>query len=104
MRIDMFVYNRCTTDARVLKEAKTLTEAGHRVRIVAVLDATTEAEEERDGFRIVRIDRNPVHYRLLRVLRIAAGVGQRRLAALEQRGAGPGAKRAAGVARLALAP
>lgn len=66
MRIDMFVYNRCTTDARVLKEARTLAAAGHRVRVVAVLDATTEPREQRDGFRIVRIDRDPIHYRLLR--------------------------------------
>lgn len=77
MRIDMFVYNRCTTDARVLKEARTLAETGHRVRIVAVLDATTEPEEERDGFRIVRIDRDPIHYRLLRAARIIIGIARR---------------------------
>ena len=75
----MFVYNRCTADARVLKEARTLTEAGHRVRIVAVLDSETPAEEEREGFRIVRIDRNPVHYRLLRGMKIGVGVARRRL-------------------------
>jgi glycosyltransferase involved in cell wall biosynthesis len=69
MRIDMFVYNRCTTDARVLKEAGSLAAAGHDVRIVAVLDDTTETAERRDGFRIVRIDRNPIHYRALRLLR-----------------------------------
>jgi len=77
MRIDMFVYNRCTTDTRVLKEAQTLTEAGHRVRIVAVLDATTEPAEERHGFRIVRIDRNPIHYRVLRGVRVAVGIVRR---------------------------
>ena len=65
----MFVYNRCTTDARVLKEATSLVGAGHSVRIVAVLDPTTEPVEERDGFRIVRIDRNPIHYRILGTLR-----------------------------------
>lgn len=65
----MFVYNRCTTDARVLKEAGSLTAAGHGVRIVAVLDATTAPFEDREGFRIVRIDRDPVHYRLLRGMR-----------------------------------
>lgn len=74
MRIDMFVYNRCTTDARVLKEATTLTAAGHDVRIVAVLDATTERYEERDGFRIVRIERNPIDYRVLRAVRARGGV------------------------------
>jgi glycosyltransferase involved in cell wall biosynthesis len=84
MRIDMFVYNRCTTDARVLKEARTLAEAGHRVRIVAVLDATTEPLEECDGFRIVRIDRDPVHYRVLRFTR-ALGRRRRRLVATGKR-------------------
>ena len=103
MRIDMFVYNRCTTDARVLKEARTLTEAGHRVRIVAVLDTTTETLEERDGFRIVRIDRDPLHYRALRALRIASGAWRRPLP-LGSRRPGPGPSRARAVARLALAP
>jgi glycosyltransferase involved in cell wall biosynthesis len=85
MRIDMFVYNRCTTDARVLKEAKTLAEAGHEVRIVAVLDQTTAPEEERDGFRIVRIDRNPIHYRVLRAGRAAGRLWQRPAAAMTER-------------------
>jgi glycosyltransferase involved in cell wall biosynthesis len=84
MRIDMFVYNRCTSDARVLKEAATLSEAGHRVRIVAVLDATTEPVEDRDGFRIVRIDRNPLHYRALRAARTAGRIWRRPLAAMTQ--------------------
>jgi glycosyltransferase involved in cell wall biosynthesis len=84
MRIDMFVYNRCTTDARVLKEARTLTEAGHRIRIVAVLDTTTEPLEERDGFRIVRIARNPLHYRALRAARIGGRLWRRPLAMLNR--------------------
>lgn len=75
----MFVYNRCTTDARVLKEARTLAAAGHGVRVIAVLDETTEPREERDGFRIVRIDRNPLHYRLLRALRTSVGILRRNL-------------------------
>jgi glycosyltransferase involved in cell wall biosynthesis len=79
VRIDMFVYNRCTTDARVLKEARTLAAAGHGVRIVAVLDQTTAAREELDGFRIVRIDRNPIHYRALRAMKAGVGMARRRL-------------------------
>lgn len=90
MRIDMFVYNRCTTDARVLKEAKTLAEGGHEVRIVAVLDRTTEPEEERDGFRIVRIDRDPIHYRVLRAGRAAGRLGRRPEAAVTERRASTG--------------
>jgi glycosyltransferase involved in cell wall biosynthesis len=65
-RICMFVYNNCTTDARVLKEARVLAEAGMQVTVVAVLDQTTQPHERRDGFDIVRIDRNPPHYPLLR--------------------------------------
>jgi len=62
----MFVYNRCTSDARVLKEAATLRRAGHEVQIVAVLDATTvPLQTLADGTRIVRIDRRPLHYRLV---------------------------------------
>jgi len=56
MKVWMFVYNNCRHDARVLKEAKTLTEAGHHVRIIAVLDEDTEPCEERDGFTILRVD------------------------------------------------
>jgi len=100
MRIDMFVYNRCTSDPRVLKEARSLTEAGHRVRIVAVLDATTERAEEREGFRIVRIDRRPLHYRALRALRVVGGILSRRVGTSPSGQAG--GERAA--RRLLLAP
>ncbi len=101
VRIDMFVYNRCTTDARVLKEARTLAAAGHRVRVVAVLDATTEPREERDGFQIVRIDRDPIHYRLLRAVRTGGRLWRRPVAAAQREGA---AARRAGAAGLLLAP
>lgn len=61
----MFVYNRCTTDARVLREAASLRHAGHEVTIFAVLDADTEPYERlADGTEIVRINRRPLHYRL----------------------------------------
>lgn len=80
----MFVYNRCTTDVRVLREAATLRGAGHEVTIFAVLDATTQPAEVRpDGTRIRRIDRRPLHYRLVwfvRGRRRAARLGSRRAA------------------------
>lgn len=66
LRVCMFVYNNCAHDPRVLKEAGSLTAAGHSVQIVAVLDKLTVPHEERDGFAIVRIARDPPHYRLLR--------------------------------------
>ena len=56
MKVCMFVCNNCRHDARVLKEAKTLAEAGHDVRIIAVLDEDTEPYEERDGFTILRVN------------------------------------------------
>ena len=68
-RVCMFVYNNCAQDPRVLKEARSLTRAGHTVQIVAVLDKLTVPEEEREGFTIVRIARDPPHYKLLRLSR-----------------------------------
>lgn len=62
----MFVYNTCRADARVLKSAATLAATGHKVRIVAVLDPTTDAYERRGEFEILRIARDPLHYRILR--------------------------------------
>jgi len=69
LKVCMFVYNNCKHDARVLKEAKTLAQAGYDVRIIAVLDKMTKPYEERDGFRIIRIERDPLHYRILRRIR-----------------------------------
>ncbi len=65
-RVCMFVYNNCLSDQRVRKEARTVAQAGYRVTIVAVLDKRSVPVEEDPDFTIVRIDRNPVHYRLLR--------------------------------------
>ena len=66
MKVCMFVYNSCKHDARVLKEAQTLAKAGYDVRIIAVLSDDTRPYEERDGFRIIRVIKDPVHYRILR--------------------------------------
>ncbi len=57
-RIVMFVFNDCTTDARVLREAASLTRAGHTVTIMARprdVASTKVERERRDGFEIVRI-------------------------------------------------
>ena len=59
MKVCIFVYNNCQHDARVLKEAKTLTESGYDVTIIAVLDKDTHPYEERDGFSILRVDTSP---------------------------------------------
>src|SRR4029450_8676556 len=58
MRIVMFVRNDVTVDARVLKEAATLTDAGHDVTIVGTSrpDGRPGVErEQRDGITIVRV-------------------------------------------------
>ena len=57
-RIVMFVFNDCTTDARVLREAESLAAIGHQVTIMARprdLNATTIERERRNGFEIVRV-------------------------------------------------
>lgn len=81
LRVCMLVYNNCAADPRVLKEAASLIAEGHTVDVVAVLDRTTAPTEERDRIRITRIDRNPVHYRLLGHSRRARASARRALAA-----------------------
>ncbi|HET6495184.1 MAG TPA: glycosyltransferase family 4 protein [Thermoleophilia bacterium] len=55
----MFVYNNMLHDARVRKEARTLTEAGYQVTVVAIHEPGRTLREERvDGFRIVRQSRS----------------------------------------------
>ena len=68
-RVVMFVFNDCRTDSRVLREASSLTAAGHDVTIIArpTDPASTVGErEERDGFTIVRVPIPPGH-RLFRL-------------------------------------
>lgn len=60
MKVCIFVFNNCKNDSRVLKEAKTLVDAGHKVKIIAVLDKTTKKYEKIDGFEIVRVSKQPV--------------------------------------------
>ena len=57
-RVVMFVFNDCTSDQRVLREAETLTSVGHRVTIIARAPATGSQiplREVRKGVEIVRI-------------------------------------------------
>ena len=68
MKVCMLVYNNCKPGTRVLREAKTLTDAGYNVRIIALLDESTEPYEEKDGFRIIRITRDPIHHRAFRAI------------------------------------
>ncbi|HET7678352.1 MAG TPA: glycosyltransferase [Candidatus Limnocylindrales bacterium] len=54
-RVCMFVFNDCTTDSRVLREAASLATAGGEVTIVARAAHGLPAEEARDGFVIRRV-------------------------------------------------
>lgn len=69
VKVCMFVVNNCKRDARVLREAKTLSDAGHDVRIIAVLDKQTKSYEEKKGFRIIRVALNPIHRRIFQIIR-----------------------------------
>jgi hypothetical protein len=58
----MFVYNNVVHDSRVLKSAATLAAAGWRVTVIGrqhPIDPPAAPEEERDGFRIVRVPLPP---------------------------------------------
>lgn len=91
----MFVYNAFRQDARVEREARTLTEAGWKVHVIAVLDRNGVATEQRDGFSIARIERNPPHYRLLRLAAVARRTLRRLLAVT---------RHAAGMAAVGMTP
>lgn len=62
----MFVYNNCSNDARVLKEAGTLVNAGYHVQIFALKDSLTPFYEIRNGIEIIRVPKDPIHYRIFR--------------------------------------
>ena len=70
-RVVMYVLNDCRTDVRVLREAKTLADAGFAVTVVARptdITATVGDSEQRDGFRIERV---PISIRPARQLILA---------------------------------
>ena len=67
MKVCMFVYNACQEDARLLKEARTLTAAGYDVHIIAHLTNETVAYQELDGFRIFRVALDPIYRKMLRL-------------------------------------
>jgi len=54
MRICMLLRNPFTRDARVLKEARGLANAGHEVIVLALKVGELPQHEQRDGFTIIR--------------------------------------------------
>jgi glycosyltransferase involved in cell wall biosynthesis len=65
VKICMLVRNACVRDVRVLREASALSEDGHDVLIIAMHEPGTAREEQRDGFRIRRIEPLPEWLRLI---------------------------------------
>jgi len=63
MRVCMIVRNPCVRDPRVLREARTLASAGYDVVIIATSQPGVAQREERDGFRIRRVDPVPAWMR-----------------------------------------
>lgn len=65
MRIAMFVFNPCTRDPRVDREAWILARAGHQVRVHAFLEPGLPVFEARNGYEVVRTDQRPAWRRFL---------------------------------------
>jgi glycosyltransferase involved in cell wall biosynthesis len=61
----MIVRNPCVRDPRVLKEARALAGAGHDVTIIATAERGVPDAEDRDGFRIRRVEPVPQWVRRL---------------------------------------
>lgn len=83
MKVSMFVYNNCDKDARVLKEAGSLVSAGYQVKIFAIKDDKTPFYENRNGIEIIRVPKDPLHYRLMR-RQVMAILSPKKLTTLDQ--------------------
>ena len=56
----MFVINTVAADARVIKEAATLGEAGHEVSVIGMREPPQPERETIEGFTVIRVRRDPV--------------------------------------------
>jgi glycosyltransferase involved in cell wall biosynthesis len=56
----MFVINTVAADARVIREASTLSAAGHEVYVVAMREGAQPALDVVEGFTVLRVRRDPV--------------------------------------------
>ncbi|MCA1832140.1 MAG: glycosyltransferase [Actinomycetota bacterium] len=60
MRVCIFVFNDCTVDSRIFREAQTFADHGHDTIIVALQRRSVPFIERRDGYQIRRV---PTKYR-----------------------------------------
>src|SRR5437899_4220686 len=60
LRVCMFVINTVAADARVIREASTLSGAGHDVFVVAMREGAQPARDRLEGFTVLRVRRDPV--------------------------------------------
>jgi len=68
-KICMFVLNPCTNDARVLKEAATLGEAGYDVKIIAIIsEDAPQFEEKKESFTIYRVQPRALLFYVKKIL------------------------------------
>jgi hypothetical protein len=65
MCIAMFVFNPCTRDPRVDREASLLARHGHEVRVHAFLEPGLPEREARNGYEVVRADQRSKLQRLV---------------------------------------
>ncbi len=68
-KVCMFVLNPCTNDARVLKEAATLGEAGYDVKIIAIIsEDAPQFEEKKESFTIYRVQPRALLFYVKKIL------------------------------------
>jgi len=60
LRVCMFVINTVAADARVIREASTLSAAGHEVFVVAMREGAQPPLDVLEGFTVLRVRRDPV--------------------------------------------
>ena len=60
LRVCMFVINTVAADGRVIREASTLSAAGHEVFVVAMREGSQPVRDRLDGFTVLRVRRDPV--------------------------------------------
>ncbi|MDX6633208.1 MAG: hypothetical protein QOG26_1213 [Solirubrobacterales bacterium] len=107
MRVCMFVYNPLSNDSRVFREAGALVAQGHSVDLIGWKRKEQPAVEERDGFTIRRIFRDPINKRVVRFFsrawrlanRLPGDVARRALPSLRQRWPAPQDRPAAPASR-----